>query len=80
MDRFMKEEWAKPEYANDTCLYRHGDDVADKSYRETEGLLKAFPNLKSIIAPTSVIVAPPRPLKTRALLKIFVSGLGLPSE
>ena len=32
----------------------YGDDQADKSYRETQGLLKANPNLKGIIAPTSV--------------------------
>jgi rhamnose transport system substrate-binding protein len=80
---FMKEEWAKPEYAKMTLVSTvYGDDVADKSYRETEGLLKAFPNLKGIIAPTSVgIVAAAKAIEDKGLVgKVFVSGLGLPSE
>jgi rhamnose transport system substrate-binding protein len=80
---FMKEEWAKPEYAKMTLVSTvYGDDVADKSYRETEGLLKAFPNLKGIIAPTSVgIVAAAKAIEDKGLIgKVFVSGLGLPSE
>lgn len=32
----------------------YGDDLADKSYRETQGLIQSHPNLKAIIAPTSV--------------------------
>ena len=32
----------------------YGDDLADKSYRETQGLIQSYPNLKAIIAPTSV--------------------------
>ncbi len=80
---FMKEEWAKPEYAKMTLVSTvYGDDVADKSYRETEGLLKAFPNLRGIIAPTSVgIVAAAKAIEDKGLIgKVFVSGLGLPSE
>ena len=80
---FMKEEWTKPEYAKMTLVSTvYGDDVADKSYRETEGLLKAFPNLKGIIAPTSVgIVAAAKAIVDKGLVgKVFVSGLGLPSE
>jgi rhamnose transport system substrate-binding protein len=79
----MKKEWAKPEYAKMTLVSTvYGDDVADKSYRETQGLLKAFPNLKGIIAPTSVgIVAAAKAVVDAGLVgKVFVSGLGLPSE
>ena len=79
----MKKEWAKPEYAKMTLVSTvYGDDVADKSYRETEGLLKAFPNLKGIIAPTSVgIVAAAKAVEDKGLVgKVFVTGLGLPSE
>ena len=67
---FMKEEWAKPEYAKMTLVSTvYGDDVADKSYRETEGLLKAFPNLKGIIAPTSVgIVAAAKAIEDKGLI------------
>ena len=32
----------------------YGDDLADKSYRETQGLMQTYPDLKAIIAPTSV--------------------------
>ncbi|MFN7053817.1 MAG: substrate-binding domain-containing protein, partial [Gemmobacter sp.] len=32
----------------------YGDDLADKSYREAQGLMQTYPNLKAIIAPTSV--------------------------
>lgn len=80
---FMKTEWAKPEYAKMTLVSTvYGDDVADKSYRETEGLIKAFPNLKGIIAPTSVgIVAAAKAVVDLGLVgKVYVSGLGLPSE
>ena len=79
----MKKEWAKPEYAKMTLVSTvYGDDVADKSYRETQGLLKAFPNLKGIIAPTSVgIVAAAKAVEDAGLVgKVYVSGLGLPSE
>jgi rhamnose transport system substrate-binding protein len=79
----MKKEWAKPDYAKMTLVATvYGDDVADKSYRETQGLLKAHPNLKGIIAPTSVgIVAAAKAVVDAGLVgKVFVSGLGLPSE
>ena len=32
----------------------YGDDLSDKSYRETQGLMQTYPDLKAIIAPTSV--------------------------
>lgn len=32
----------------------YGDDLADKSYREAQGLLKSQPNVKVIVAPTTV--------------------------
>ena len=51
----MKKEWAKPEYAKMKLVATvYGDDQADKSYREAQGLFKSYPNLKGIIAPTSV--------------------------
>ena len=78
-----KKEWAKPEYAKLKLVATvYGDDLADKSYRETQGLLKAYPNLKGIIAPTSVgIVAAAKAIVDAGLVgKVYVSGLGLPSE
>ncbi len=79
----MKKEWAKPDYAKMKLVATvYGDDQADKSYRETQGLLKANPNLKGIIAPTSVgIVAAAKAVVDAGLVgKVFVTGLGLPSE
>jgi rhamnose transport system substrate-binding protein len=81
--KFMKEEWQKPEYAKMPLVTTvYGDDVADKSYREAQGLFKAYPNLRGIIAPTSVgIVAAAKAVVDANLVgKVYVTGLGLPSE
>lgn len=60
----------------------YGDDLADKSYRETQGLLQSNPNLKAIIAPTSVgIVAAAQAVTDAGKVgQVNVTGLGLPSE
>ncbi|MDF1631020.1 rhamnose ABC transporter substrate-binding protein [Mycoplana sp. MJR14] len=60
----------------------YGDDLADKSYRETQGLIQSYPNLKAIIAPTSVgIVAAAQAVADAGKIgQINVTGLGLPSE
>jgi rhamnose transport system substrate-binding protein len=60
----------------------YGDDKTDKSYTEAQGLMKAYPNLKAIIAPTSVgIVAAAQAVEDAGMTgKINVTGLGLPSE
>src|SRR5262245_6803199 len=60
----------------------YGDDLADKSYRETQGLIQSYPNLKAIIAPTSVgVVAAAQAVKDAGKIgAINVTGLGLPSE
>jgi len=60
----------------------YGDDKQDKSYREAEGLIKSNPNLKVIIAPTTVgIAAAAQYVEDQKLVgKVLVTGLGLPSE
>jgi rhamnose transport system substrate-binding protein len=60
----------------------YGDDLADKSYREAKGLIEKYPNLKAIIAPTSVgIVAAAKAVTDAGKIgEINVTGLGLPSE
>lgn len=60
----------------------YGDDLADKSYRETKGLINSYPDLKAIVAPTSVgIVAAAQAVSDMGKTgKIHVTGLGLPSE
>jgi rhamnose transport system substrate-binding protein len=60
----------------------YGDDLADKSYREAQGLMASHPDLKAIIAPTSVgIVAAAQAVSDAGKAgEINVTGLGLPSE
>ena len=60
----------------------YGDDLADKSYREAQGLMQTYPDLKAIIAPTSVgIVAAAQAVTDAGKIgQVNVTGLGLPSE
>lgn len=60
----------------------YGDDLADKSYREAQGLMQSYPDLDAIIAPTSVgIVAAAQAVADAGKIgEINVTGLGLPSE
>ncbi|TXT39892.1 MAG: rhamnose transport system substrate-binding protein, partial [Comamonadaceae bacterium] len=60
----------------------YGDDQTDKSYREAQGLFKSYPNLKAIIAPTTVGVAAAAKAvqDEKKVGTLFVTGLGLPSE
>jgi rhamnose transport system substrate-binding protein len=79
----MKKVLEKPEYKNLKLVdVVYGDDQSDKSYREAIGLLRKHPNLKAIIAPTTVgITASAKAVTDEKLVgKVFVTGLGLPSE
>jgi rhamnose transport system substrate-binding protein len=79
----MKKVLEKPEYKDVKLVATvYGDDQSDKSYREAIGLLRSHPNLKAIIAPTTVgIVAASKAVVDEKLVgKVFVTGLGLPSE
>jgi rhamnose transport system substrate-binding protein len=60
----------------------YGDDVSDKSYRETVALLKRHPDLTAIVSLSSVgIVAAARAVQDQGKTgRINVTGLGLPSE
>ena len=77
----MKE--VMPEYPDiELVATVYGDDLADKSYRETQGLLQTYPDLDAIIAPTSVgIVAAAQAVQDAGKVgEVNVTGLGLPSE
>jgi rhamnose transport system substrate-binding protein len=79
----MKEEWKKPEYAKMPLVATvYGDDQDDKSYREMQALVKAHPNLKGVISPTTIgIRAGAKAIMDGGLTgKVFITGLGLPSE
>ena len=60
----------------------YGDDQSEKSYNQALALIDKYPNMKLIMAPTSVgIVAAAKALQDEDLCdQIKVSGLGLPAE
>lgn len=79
----MKLVLAQPAHSGvklDAVVY--GDDQSDKSYREAQGLIKSYPNLKVIVAPTTVgVAAAAKAVQDANMIgKIYVTGLGLPSE
>ena len=72
-----------PKYAKMTLVATvYGDDQPEKSTTEMEALLANFPNLKGVIAPTTVgIAAAAQVVQSRGLAAtVKVTGLGLPSE
>lgn len=60
----------------------YGDDDSVKSTDEAKGLIASYPNLRAIIAPTTVgVVAAAQVVTDMGLIgKINVTGLALPSE
>ena len=78
-----KEAIKDPKYENlelvDTV---YGNDDSEKSYDEALGLVDKHPNLKLIMAPTTVGIAAAGKAMTDEKLcdKVKVSGLGLPEE
>jgi len=79
----MKAELKKPEYSKLQLVdVVYGDDDDTKSYNEALGLFTKYPDLKVIIAPTTVgIAASGRAVTDKNLIgKVFVTGLGLPSQ
>jgi rhamnose transport system substrate-binding protein len=81
--KFMKDELTKPEY-KDIKLVKvaYGNDDDQKSFTETQGLLKSYPNLKGIISPTTVgIAAAARYLSSSPNKgKVKLTGLGTPNQ
>ncbi|WP_242573280.1 rhamnose ABC transporter substrate-binding protein [Streptomyces sp. NP-1717] len=81
--KFMKDELTKPAY-KDMKLVKvaYGDDDDQKSFQETQGLLKAYPNLKGIISPTTVgIAAAARYIGDSSYKgKVVLNGLGTPNQ
>jgi len=83
IDVMKKELSSNAKYSKmklDAVVY--GDDLSDKSYREAMGLFESYPNLKGIIAPTTVgVAAAGKAITDKGLIgKVQLVGLGLPSE
>lgn len=79
----MKKTLEDPKYADlELVKVAYGDDLRDKSVSETEALLQTYPDLKCIVAPTTVgIAAAAKVITDNGLTDtIAVTGLGLPSE
>jgi rhamnose transport system substrate-binding protein len=80
----MKKEFASnPKFSKMTLVATvYGDDLSDKSYREAMGLFESYPNLKGIIAPTTVgVAAAGKAITDKGLIgRVQLTGLGLPSE
>ncbi|EGX56300.1 solute-binding lipoprotein [Streptomyces zinciresistens K42] len=80
---FMKQELKDPKY-KDVKLVKvaYGDDDAQKSFQQTQGLLQEYPNLKGIISPTTVgIKAAAQYLSgSKYKGKVKLTGLGTPND
>jgi rhamnose transport system substrate-binding protein len=80
---FMKDELKKPEY-KDIQLVKvaYGNDDAQTSFQQTQGLLQQYPNLKGIISPTTVgIKAAAQYLSgSKYKGKVLLTGLGTPND
>jgi rhamnose transport system substrate-binding protein len=79
----MKTELAKPENAKLTLVATvYGDDDDQKSFQEAQGLLAKYPDLKGIIAPTTVGVAAAARYLSGSTYKgkVQLTGLGTPNQ
>jgi rhamnose transport system substrate-binding protein len=81
--RFMRQTLRKAKYRNMKLVkVAYGNDNPTDSARETQALLRAYPNLKGIIAPTTVGISSAAQVldqegKCRA---VALTGLGLPNQ
>jgi len=79
----MKEALKDPKYAKLTLVDTvYGNDQSEESYNQALALVDKYPNLKLIMAPTTVgIAAAAKAMQDEKLCeKVKVSGLGLPAE
>lgn len=79
----MEEALKDPKYAKLKMLeIVYGDDQSEKSYEQAQALIAKYPDMKLIMAPTSVgIVAAAKALQDEGLCEdVKVSGLGVPAE
>jgi rhamnose transport system substrate-binding protein len=79
----MKADLAKPENSKLQLVETvYGNDDDTMSYQQAQGLITKYPDLKVIIAPTTVgIAASARAVKDGNLIgKVFVTGLGTPNQ
>ena len=79
----MKDALKDPKYAKlELVDVVYGNDQSEESYKQALALVDKYPDLKLIMAPTTVgIAAAAKAMQDEKLCdKVKVSGLGLPSE
>jgi rhamnose transport system substrate-binding protein len=88
----MKEALKDPKYAKMKLLeIVYGDDKPEKSRKEADGLLTKYPNLRAILAPTSVgVEQAAKAVQSRGVHPgaanagagggVVVTGLGIPNQ
>jgi rhamnose transport system substrate-binding protein len=80
---FMKDELKQDKYKNIKLVkVAYGNDDAQQSFQQTQGLLQEYPNLKGIISPTTVgIKAAAQYLSgSKYKGKVKLTGLGTPND
>ncbi|MEU5366502.1 rhamnose ABC transporter substrate-binding protein [Streptomyces sp. NPDC005925] len=80
---FMKDELKDPKYQDvELVKVAYGDDDAQKSFQQTQGLLQEHPKLKGIISPTTVgIKAAAQYLSgSKYRGRVRLTGLGTPND
>ncbi|MBV9843965.1 MAG: rhamnose ABC transporter substrate-binding protein [Kutzneria sp.] len=80
---FMKDELATPRYKGiELVRVAYGDDDDQKSFQQTQALLQSIPDLKGIVAPTTVgIAAAARYLSSSPYKgRVALTGLGTPDQ
>jgi rhamnose transport system substrate-binding protein len=79
----MKETLANPKYKDMKLVeIAYGNDDPQKSLTEAQGLLTKYPNLKGIVAPTTVAIAAAAQAveSANAASRIQITGLGTPNQ
>jgi rhamnose transport system substrate-binding protein len=79
----MEELLATPEFEHlELVTTVYGDDDDQKSFQETQGLLASYPDLKGIIAPTTVGIAAAARYLSGSEYKgeVKLTGLGTPNQ
>lgn len=80
---FMKEELKDPKYKDiELVKVAYGNDDAQQSFQQTQGLLQEYPDLKGIISPTTVGIKAAAQYLSGSKYKgeVKLTGLGTPND
>ncbi|MFI5972229.1 rhamnose ABC transporter substrate-binding protein [Streptomyces sp. NPDC051452] len=80
---YMKDELKDPRYKNVRLVkIAYGNDDAQQSFQQTQGLLQEYPNLKGIVSPTTVGVKAAAQYLSGSKYKgkVKLTGLGTPDD